>query len=61
VRYDPNTADHIPGGEAGSPGGINLEQFFGASGYACSKAEETTIKDYGFLPKWKLSTCGAVG
>jgi ABC-type phosphate transport system substrate-binding protein len=59
VRYDPNTADHIPGAEAGAPGSLNLEQFFGASGYFC-KDETGVIKDYGFLPTWKLSSCGAV-
>jgi ABC-type phosphate transport system substrate-binding protein len=59
VRYDPNTTDHIPGSESSSPGHINLEQFFGASGFACSSAEAATVKDYGFLPTWKLSTCGA--
>jgi ABC-type phosphate transport system substrate-binding protein len=59
VRFDPNTADHIPGAESGSPGGINLEQFFGAKGYACAKAQHTVLKDYGFEPTWKLSTCGA--
>jgi ABC-type phosphate transport system substrate-binding protein len=59
VRYDPNTSDHIPGAEAGSPGSINLEQFFGASGFLC-KDEAGVIKDYGFLPTWKLSSCGAV-
>jgi ABC-type phosphate transport system substrate-binding protein len=62
VRYDPNTADHIPGAESGAPGAINLEQFFGASGYLCSNATaKAAIKDYGFLSTWKLSSCGAVG
>jgi ABC-type phosphate transport system substrate-binding protein len=67
VRYDPNTADHIPGPEAGAPGGINLEQFFAAKdaavpGWICSSSKaQTDIKDYGFLPHWKLSTCGTVG
>lgn len=60
VRYDPSTADHIPGGSAAS-GGVNLEQFFGASGYACSSGEVKTLKSYGFEPTWKLSNCGAVG
>jgi hypothetical protein len=60
VRYDPGTADHIPGGEPGSPGSINLEQFFSADGFACSEAETTTIEDYGFLSSWLLSSCGAV-
>jgi ABC-type phosphate transport system substrate-binding protein len=59
VRYDPNTTDHIPGSEAGAPGSINLEQLFGASGYACSK-EASVVKKYGYLSKWPLSTCGAV-
>jgi ABC-type phosphate transport system substrate-binding protein len=66
VRFDPNTTDHIPGGESGSPGGINLEKFFSAAsaktpGFFCtSSTAKTLIKDYGFLPKWPLSTCGAV-
>jgi ABC-type phosphate transport system substrate-binding protein len=60
VRYDPDTADHIPGGEPGSPGGINLEQFFGASGYVCSASEQAAIMEYGYEPTWKLSACGAV-
>jgi PBP superfamily domain len=65
VRYDPNTADHIPGGESGSPGGINLEQFLSAAsaktpGWVCSSAGASVISAYGFLPKWPLSTCGAV-
>jgi ABC-type phosphate transport system substrate-binding protein len=64
VRYDANTVDHIPGPEAGAPGGINLEQIFAAKaaavpGWICSNATATTdIKDYGFLPSWKLSSCG---
>jgi ABC-type phosphate transport system substrate-binding protein len=65
VRYDGNTADHIPGPEAGSPGSINLEQIFAAKnaavpGYACA-TEANVIKDYGYLSTWKLSSCGAVG
>jgi ABC-type phosphate transport system substrate-binding protein len=60
VRYDPNSTDHIPGAESGAPGGINLEQFFGSTGYFCSKAEQATIKAYGFEPTWKLSHCGDV-
>jgi ABC-type phosphate transport system substrate-binding protein len=60
VRYDPNTTDHIPGSESGAPGGINLEQFFGASGYFCSSGEAATVKAYGFEPTWKLSKCGSV-
>jgi ABC-type phosphate transport system substrate-binding protein len=59
VRYDPNTTDHIPGSESGAIGGINLEQFFGASGYVCTnKTAQAEIRDYGFLAKWSLSTCG---
>jgi ABC-type phosphate transport system substrate-binding protein len=67
VRYDPSTADHIPGPEAGSPGGVNLEKFFGAQsakvpGWICSStAAKTDIKNYGFLASWKLSTCGTTG
>jgi ABC-type phosphate transport system substrate-binding protein len=68
VRYDGSTADHIPGPDAvssGTNGSINLEQLFSASnaavpGYAC-KDEAGVIKDYGYLPTWKLSSCGAVG
>jgi ABC-type phosphate transport system substrate-binding protein len=61
VRYDPNTTDHIPGAESGSPGGINLEQFLGASGYLCTNSSaQAQIKNYGFEATWKLSTCGAV-
>jgi ABC-type phosphate transport system substrate-binding protein len=62
VRYDPNTTDHIPGSESGAPGSINLEQFLGASGWACTNATaQKEIKNYGFLSPWKLSTCGATG
>jgi ABC-type phosphate transport system substrate-binding protein len=66
VRFDSKTADHIPGGESGSPGGINLEQFLAAKsaatpGWICSNATaKQTIADYGFLATWPLSTCGAV-
>jgi hypothetical protein len=57
VRYDPNTADHIPGGESGAPGGIDLERIFGANGWICTSATaRKDIKDYGFLP---LSGCGS--
>jgi ABC-type phosphate transport system substrate-binding protein len=65
VRYDPNTTDHIPGPESGMPGGIPLEQIFAANtaaipGWTCGNSTaQTDIKDYGFLPTWKLSTCGA--
>jgi ABC-type phosphate transport system substrate-binding protein len=66
VRYDPNTTDHIPGSESGSPGAINLEQFFSAKtastpGYFCSNATAiAAIKAYGFLPTWSLGTCGEI-
>jgi ABC-type phosphate transport system substrate-binding protein len=56
VRYDPNTADHIPGPEPGAPGGINLEQIFGASGWLCSPENAAYIQDYGFLP---IADCGS--
>jgi ABC-type phosphate transport system substrate-binding protein len=46
VRFA-STADHIP---------AYLEPIFGASGYACSAAGQTAIKDYGFLV---LPTCGS--
>ena len=56
VPYDPNTSDHIPGSEAGAPGGVNLEKIFGASGWACTSATaKTDIKNYGFVP---MATCG---
>jgi ABC-type phosphate transport system substrate-binding protein len=56
VPYDSSTADHIPGSEAGAPGGVDLENIFGASGWACTSATaKTDIKNYGFVP---LSTCG---
>jgi ABC-type phosphate transport system substrate-binding protein len=59
VRYDANTTDHIPGSESGAPGGLNLEQFLGATGWACSNSTaKTDIKKYGFLTTWKLSSCG---
>jgi ABC-type phosphate transport system substrate-binding protein len=56
VRYDPNTADHIPGPESGAPGGVNLEQFFGeaptgspnpAPGFVCGATGSKVIQDYG--------------
>jgi hypothetical protein len=57
VPFDPNTADHIPGSEAGAPGGVNLEPIFGASGWVCTSAQaKTDIKNYGFVP---IGTCGA--
>jgi ABC-type phosphate transport system substrate-binding protein len=59
VRYDPDTADHIPGPEAGAPGGVNLEQFFasrsagtsdsGAPGFVCGSTGTRDIEDYGFV------------
>jgi ABC-type phosphate transport system substrate-binding protein len=59
VRYDANTTDHIPGTDSGAPGGINLEQFLGASGYVCTNSTaQTEIRDYGFLATWPLSKCG---
>ncbi len=66
VRFDSNTADHIPGPEAGSPGGINLERFFAAKaaavpGWICSSTTaRSIIRNYGFLSTWPLSTCGHV-
>jgi len=56
VPWDPNTADHIPGSEAGAPGGVNLEPIFGASGFVCTNATaKTDLKKYGFL---SIPTCG---
>ena len=56
VPYDSNTSDHIPGSESGAPGGVDLENIFGASGWACTSATaKADIKNYGFVP---LSTCG---
>lgn len=57
VPYDPNTADHIPGGT--SPvGGVNLEKIFGPSGWACtSNTAKTDITHYGFVPL--TANCGA--
>jgi ABC-type phosphate transport system substrate-binding protein len=66
VRFDSHTADHIPGGESGSPGGINLEQFLAAKtastpGWVCSNSTaRSIIANYGFLATWPLSICGAV-
>ncbi len=51
VPYDSNTSDHIPGSESGAPGGVDLENIFGASGWACTSATaKTDIKNYGFVP-----------
>ena len=59
VPYDPNTSDHIPGAEAGAPGGENLEKLFGASGFVCSNAKaKTDLKNYGFLV---TPLCGVTG
>jgi len=56
VPWDPNTTDHIPGSEAGAPGGVNLEPIFGASGFVCTNATaKTDLKKYGFL---SIPTCG---
>ena len=57
--YDPNTTDHIPGSEAGAPGGVNLEALFGASGFTCSNSKaKTDLKNYGFLV---TPLCGVTG
>ena len=57
VPYDASTTDHIPGPEASVRGGINLEQFFAANGWACKNSQAIKdLKDYGFVP---LGTCGA--
>jgi len=59
VPYDPSTTDHIPGSEAGAPGGVNLEALFGASGFTCSNAKaKTDLKNYGFLV---TPLCGVTG
>ena len=56
VPWDPSTADHIPGSEAGAPGGVNLEPIFGSSGFVCSNATtKADLKKYGFLV---IPTCG---
>jgi ABC-type phosphate transport system substrate-binding protein len=57
--YDPATSDHIPGSEAGAPGGVNLETMFGASGFTCTNAKaKTDLKNYGFLV---TPLCGVTG
>jgi len=59
VPFDPNTTDHIPGAEAGAPGGVNLETLFGASGFVCSNSKaKTDLKNYGFLV---TPLCGVTG
>src|SRR6266700_2700601 len=59
VPYDPSTTDHIPGSEAGAPGGVNLEAFLGASGFTCSNSKaKTDLKNYGFLV---TPLCGVTG
>ena len=59
VPFDPNTTDHIPGSEAGAPGGVNLEPLFGASGFVCSNSKaKTDLKNYGFLV---TPLCGVTG
>jgi ABC-type phosphate transport system substrate-binding protein len=51
VPYDPNTASHVPGPEAGAPGGINLEPIFGPASFTNASPTATTdLKHYGFLP-----------
>ena len=50
VPYDPNSADNIPGPEPGTPGGINLEPIFAASGYICANTKaRNDLHNYGFL------------
>ena len=59
VPYDPKTTDHIPGGEAGAPGGINLETIFGVNGYVCKNATaKADLRNYGFLA---TPLCGVTG
>jgi len=59
VPYDPATSDHIPGSEAGAPGGVNLEPLFGASGFVCTNTTaKTDLKNYGFLV---TPLCGVTG
>ena len=59
VPFDPNTTDHIPGAEAGAPGGVNLEKLFGASGFVCSNSKaKTDLRNYGFLV---TPLCGVTG
>jgi ABC-type phosphate transport system substrate-binding protein len=56
VPFDPATSDHIPGSEAGAPGGVALEPLFGAAGYACANATaKNDLRAYGFL---LTSLCG---
>jgi ABC-type phosphate transport system substrate-binding protein len=59
VPYDPATSDHIPGSEAGAPGGVNLEPLFGASGFVCTNTTaKADLKNYGFLV---TPLCGVTG
>jgi len=59
VPFDPNTTDHIPGAEAGAPGGVNLEALFGASGFVCNNATaQKDLTNYGFLV---TALCGVTG
>jgi ABC-type phosphate transport system substrate-binding protein len=59
VPYDPATSDHIPGAEAGAPGGVNLEPLFGASGFVCTNTTaKADLKNYGFLV---TPLCGVTG
>jgi ABC-type phosphate transport system substrate-binding protein len=59
VPYDPATSDHIPGSESGAPGGVDMEQLFGASGFVCSNTTaKTDLKNYGFLV---TPLCGVTG
>ncbi|HEY3735315.1 MAG TPA: hypothetical protein VGL63_15510 [Streptosporangiaceae bacterium] len=62
VRFDPRTADRVPGPEADSPGGVNLEQFIGGpSGWLCSSsAAQADVQNYGFLTTGPQFSCGAV-
>jgi hypothetical protein len=56
VPWDPNTADHMPGPEAGAPGGLNLEPLFGVNGWVChSPTAKQDLISYGFLT---IRTCG---
>jgi ABC-type phosphate transport system substrate-binding protein len=51
VRYS-STAGEIP---------PYLAPIFSSTGWICTSAKaKADIEDYGFLPTWKLSTCGAV-
>lgn len=57
VPYDKATTDHIPGSESGRPGGLDLENIFGASGYDCSSATaKADVTAYGFE---NITDCGS--